>query len=296
MAQVVFADRGRIKLLDNMAPTTAEGPTWAAASRLGSLCVALPARSIWMQMRGSCRIDSREGSFLLQRGDWIAFAGGSSPELRAGLGSLAVGLVLPAGWPQSVLAFRDQLPLIGRGSMPRQRLRVALNLWREAARTPSTITTRAFWRPCCTHRETCFDKSTYVVANPSERKGPGSKCLQCLMLHLDGNSHRTVRLSELASMAGCSIWHLSRSIRSVYGLNPSSIAQRYRLTRARHLLASTSLAIAEVGGASGFENPASFARALGSENGMSASRNTGSRCDWPGTSPAHFYDSQTCTW
>lgn len=269
MRQTVFADRGQI---GELAGTTES--TLAGSSRLGWLRVTSSARSIWVQMRGHSCIDSREGKFHLQRGDWIVLAGGSLPELRSGRLGLMLGLVLPEGTSDPAPSSDHRLPLIGRGTMSRRTLSVALRLWREAARVDSSDgATRAFVQSIShAQQDELFHQLSRCPGRSFGRKREWFERLQRVVLYLDGNSHRTVRISELATIASCSVWHLQKTFRDVYGSNPSSIAQRHRHARARHLLISTSLAITEVSSASGFDSPAAFARAFRSENGMTASQ------------------------
>ena len=275
MPRTIFADRGLSMRLDSKIEFATEQPTWVAASRLGRLRVALPGYTIWLQIRGSCRISAAEGSFLLQRGEWIAFPPDSMPQLQTDSLGLTVGLVLPSlSENQSTSPYQYPVPLVGRGLVPHHELRLALRIWRNAA-VREVFQTLAGTRPFVLNlshaQHELMRQFSRCPGRSFRRKSVVFEKLQRARLFLDGNAHRLVRSTELATITGFSTWYLSKTFHCVYEAAPQTIAFRYRLQRARHLLLTTSLAIGEVGSACGFFSPATFARAFLSGHGMTAS-------------------------
>jgi len=94
----------------------------------------------------------------------------------------------------------------------------------------------------------------------------------CARLYLEGNSHRVVRIGELAELTNFSSWYLSKTFQSLYEESPQSLSARLRLERAADLLRDTDMMVGEVAAASGFDNCCSFARAFRARYGQSASR------------------------
>jgi AraC family transcriptional regulator len=275
MPKTIFADRGLSMALETTMAGAAENPTWVAASRLGRLCIAVPAHTVWLQMRGCSRIVSSDGSFLLQRGEWIAFARDSRPELQSDRGGLTLGLVLPAIGEDPMPAYRYSFPLVGRGTLPRHERNLAMRIWRHAAqRAPSETlaATRPFLLNLTHSQQELMMQFSRCPGRSFRRKSEAFEVLQRVKLYLDGNSHRLVRNVELAAVSGYSAWYLSKIFNCVYEASPQSIACQYRLERARHLLAHTFLGITEVSAACGFSNPAIFARAFRSGYGTTASK------------------------
>ena len=96
--------------------------------------------------------------------------------------------------------------------------------------------------------------------------------MQRARMYLEGNSHRVVRIGELAELTNFSSWYLSKTFQSLYEESPQSLSARLRLERAAMLLRDTDMMIGEVASASGFDNCCSFARAFRARFGTSASR------------------------
>jgi AraC family transcriptional regulator len=74
--------------------------------------------------------------------------------------------------------------------------------------------------------------------------------------HLDGQ----LRLRELASFAGLSVFHFLRCFKRCTGLPPHAYVRERRIERAKQLLARDQVAIAEVAFRCGFSDQSSFAR------------------------------------
>ena len=96
--------------------------------------------------------------------------------------------------------------------------------------------------------------------------------MQRARMYLEGNSHRVVRIGELAELTNFSSWYLSKTFQSLYEESPQSLSARLRLERAALLLRETDMMIGEVASCSGFDNCCSFARAFRARYGTSASR------------------------
>jgi len=96
--------------------------------------------------------------------------------------------------------------------------------------------------------------------------------MQRARMYLEGNSHRVVRIGELAELTNFSSWYLSKTFQSLYEESPQSLSARLRLERAAMLLRDTDMMIGEVASASGFDNCCSFARAFRARFGASATQ------------------------
>ena len=77
--------------------------------------------------------------------------------------------------------------------------------------------------------------------------------------------------AALAGIANFSPFHFMRVYRALAGESLGATVQRLRLTRAAHLLASSSAPISEIAGRVGFETPQSFARAFRQHFGLAPS-------------------------
>ncbi|MGO1893394.1 MAG: helix-turn-helix transcriptional regulator, partial [Luteimonas sp.] len=96
--------------------------------------------------------------------------------------------------------------------------------------------------------------------------------MQRVHMCMQGNTHRSVRLAELAEMTRFSEWWVSKTYRAIYGETVQEASLRLRLRRACALLEHSGLSISEVGEACGFHDPCSFARLFKRRHGQTASR------------------------
>lgn len=94
--------------------------------------------------------------------------------------------------------------------------------------------------------------------------------LQRVRNYLEANCHLDLDNDALARLANYSPWHFIRAFRAAYGETPHACLVRQRLERARNLLCSSPLAIAEVALASGFENRCAFSRLFRQRFGITA--------------------------
>lgn len=94
--------------------------------------------------------------------------------------------------------------------------------------------------------------------------------LQRVRNYLAANCHLEVDNDRLARMASYSPWHFIRAFRAAYQQTPHAFLVDQRLQRARRLLRSSPLAVAEIALASGFENRCAFSRLFRQRFGMTA--------------------------
>jgi AraC family transcriptional regulator len=94
--------------------------------------------------------------------------------------------------------------------------------------------------------------------------------LQRVRNYLAANCHLDVDNNRLARMASYSPWHFIRAFRAAYQQTPHAFLVDQRLQRARRLLRSSPLAVAEIALASGFENRCAISRLFRQRFGMTA--------------------------
>ena len=264
-----WADRGRSVEVSNH---VGDVGSFVAASRQGTVRMSAPGVSVCVQIRGSSRISAREGTFHLKRGDWIAFDRDSVPELQSSRYGLSLGLVLSP--EQAGLSPQGKGVFPGRGSMRPTELLIALRLWRKAGESPGVHNRANSLEVLLSHlvgvRSELPAHLGRCPGRSRNRKGQVYGRMQRARLYLEGNAHRIVRLSELAEITSFSSWYVSKTFHSLYLESPHAACLRLRLERACVLLATTSLAISEIGAACGFENACSFARAFRAGRQMTA--------------------------
>lgn len=79
---------------------------------------------------------------------------------------------------------------------------------------------------------------------------------------LHGNDDRGVTLSEMASVAGLSQFHLARYFKSAFGQSPISYHRGLRLARAADMLAQGGRSVAEVAEATGYSDQVALSHAF----------------------------------
>jgi AraC-like DNA-binding protein len=88
---------------------------------------------------------------------------------------------------------------------------------------------------------------------------------------LDERACEPVTIERLASEAGLSADHLRELFQARYGSRPVEYRAQIRLARARELLASTTLGVAEVARRAGYDDPLYFSRVFRARFGMTPS-------------------------
>lgn len=81
------------------------------------------------------------------------------------------------------------------------------------------------------------------------------RALDYIEAHLDGD----ITLEDLASVAALSRFHFARAFRDAVGMPPHAYVVARRIERAKNLLGSSRLSIADVAWQVGYANPAKFA-------------------------------------
>ncbi|MBA8681692.1 helix-turn-helix transcriptional regulator [Stenotrophomonas tumulicola] len=270
MRQLSLADRGQTISLDKSPDDVT--PICLGVARLGSLQTAGSCFTVWIQIRGSAWVEAKEGRFRLRQGEWIAFEKESRPLVQAGRNGLCIGLALNSDAMRMLAELADCGLYAGRGLMKRPELRVALRLWRDAL--DSGLPAQAL-RPLLLHlaslQRTLAGTVQRCPGRSRSRKRQVFGRMQRARLYLEGNSHRVVRIGELAELTNFSSWYLSKTFQSLYEESPQALSARLRLERAADLLRDTDMMIGEVAAASGFDNCCSFARAFRARFGQSAS-------------------------
>lgn len=94
--------------------------------------------------------------------------------------------------------------------------------------------------------------------------------LQRVRNYVTANCHRDLDNDELARIANYSPWQFIRAFRSAYEQTPHAFVIEQRLRRAQRLLVSSSLSIAEIAAASGFEDRCAFSRLFSERFGVTA--------------------------
>jgi len=272
MRQVAWVDRGQSVSFEKQHE---EGlrPNCVGVARLGSLQTSGTVFTVWMQLRGSAWVESKEGRFRLRQREWIAFEKESRPLIQASRDGLCVGVALDAEALRTLGSLADSALYTGHGLMSRTEARMALHLWREAqAKGPGTHVLRPLLLHVASLQRGFSDGVQRCPGRSRLRKRQVFGRMQRARMYLEGNSHRVVRIGELAELTNFSSWYLSKTFQSLYEESPQSLSARLRLERAAMLLRDTDMMISEVAAASGFDNCCSFARAFRARFGTSATR------------------------
>lgn len=272
MRQVSWVDRGQSVSFEKQADDGPR-PACVGVARLGSLQTSGTVFTVWLQLRGTAWVESKEGKFRLRQREWIAFEKESRPLIQAGRDGICIGISLDADAQRMLGTLADCSIYTGRGRMSQTEARLALRLWREAQAPGATIHQL---RPLLLHLASLQrELSGSVQRCPGRsriRKRQVFGRMQRARMYLEGNSHRVVRIGELAELTNFSSWYLSKTFQSLYEESPQSLSARLRLERAAMLLRDTDMMIGEVASASGFDNCCSFARAFRARFGTSATR------------------------
>ena len=89
---------------------------------------------------------------------------------------------------------------------------------------------------------------------------PALGSLQQVVFHVRDHLTDSIRVADLAKVAGCSIDQLERRLRKVFGITAKQYILRVRVDRATELLASSNIALAEVAAQSGFYDQSNLTR------------------------------------
>ena len=271
-----WADQGQALRFQSDAE---RGVRCMGASRLGSVEVACREMSLWVQVRGSSWIEAREGRFYLRAGEWIGLSRDSAPMVQADRDGLCIGISVPDEALKAMSRFSDFDLHVGHGRLrpgdTRAFARQWYRAWRHADAEGQGGRLQATQRSVLLFLEGVQDECRRRVrlcpGSSLGRKRQVFERMQRARLFLQGNSHRNVRVTELAERAQFSLWYFSKVFTRLYGESPQIASSRMRLDHAASLLTSTSMTIGEIAEASGFDNNCSFARSFRTRYAMTAS-------------------------
>ena len=88
---------------------------------------------------------------------------------------------------------------------------------------------------------------------------------------VEDNYTSPISLEELAYLSGRSLSSFKRDFQSIYGESPAKWIREKRLARAKQILQSSRLSVADVAYSLGFENPTHFSRIFKQQYGISPS-------------------------
>lgn len=272
MRQSFWVDRGQAVSFEKP-PAAAARPRYVGVARLGSFQTSGTMFCVWIQLRGSSWVESKDGRFRLRAREWIALDKEARPQIQAERDGIAIGLALDTDALQLLGVLTDSSIYAGRGAMSQREARLALRLWRAAqSQHHAAQGLRQLLLHLAGLQRALAEGVQRCPGHSRLRKRQVFARMQRARLYLEGNSHRVVRMDELATLTKFSGWYVSKTFQNLYEESPQALAARLRLERAAMLLSDTDMAICEVAMASGFDNGCSFARAFRSRFGMPASR------------------------
>jgi len=250
-----------------------------------SLRIEWPVAGLWVPLRGRLQISSSNGDSALLAGEMRV----TEPEARlhaVGRGN-AVWIALLGSRP----AWRNALS--GLGEMPLSEP-ILLPTWHAAdrpLRSRIIELARAASRGMAEPVLHAVIESVFALQN--ELAAAIDRCpgrtyaqrrqvflrLQRVRNYLTANCHLELDNDALARMASYSPWHFIRAFRAAYQQTPHAFLVDQRLHRARRLLRTSPLAIAEIALASGFENRCAFSRLFRQRFGVTAGAMRRMTCD-----------------
>jgi AraC-like DNA-binding protein len=88
---------------------------------------------------------------------------------------------------------------------------------------------------------------------------------------VEENYTSPISIEELAYLSGRSLSSFKRDFQSIYGVSPAKWIREKRLSKARQMLLSSQMSVADVAYSLGFENPTHFSRIFKQQYGASPS-------------------------
>ena len=211
MRQVFWVDRGQSVSFEKP-PEDGLRPNCVGVARLGSLQTSGTVFTVWMQLRGSAWVESKEGRFRLRQREWIAFEKESRPMVQASRDGLCIGVALDAQALRTLGDLADSALYTGHGLMSRAEMRMALRLWREAqAQGPGSHVLRPLLLHVASLQRNFSEGVQRCPGRSRLRKRQVFGRMQRARMYLEGNSHRVVRIGELAELTNFSSWYLSKT-------------------------------------------------------------------------------------
>ena len=103
-------------------------------------------------------------------------------------------------------------------------------------------------------------RATAVVSKAGTRLAP--RQIRAVQSYVEEHLDESIALAELAAAAGLSCFHFLRAFKQSLGVTPGQYVLDRRMERARSLLKSSTLSVAEVGICVGFDHSSHFTRAF----------------------------------
>jgi AraC family transcriptional regulator len=254
--------------------------SWVLGGGRGcTLHVGGSAMAIWAPLRGRLQVCNGDGGFTLTAGNILV------SECEARLHATGRGCALwiavmgtRAAWRRALAGLIDAptgdfLLLPARHITERGFRRVALSLARAVANSDAAaqratvalfdavLELQAAFEPLIAR---CPGRSYSQRRNVFPR-------LQRVHNYMEANCQLDLEIESLARMTNYSPCHFIRAFCAAYGVTPHAYLVNQRLQRARRLLCSSPLGIAEIALASGFENRCAFSRLFHRRFGSTAS-------------------------
>ena len=235
-----------------------------------------PLAGLWMPLRGRLQLGGGIGDGVLQPGE-VRITEPETAVSAVGRGS-AVWIALLGGRG----AWRRTLERLGDVPLPEPLLlptwhfadrtlrRRAIALVRAAARGPADAALQAIIESLLELQDEHGPAIERCPGRTYAQRRQVFARLQRVRNYLAANCHLEVDNDRLARMASYSPWHFIRAFRAAYDQTPHAFLVDQRLQRARRLLRSSHLAVAEIALASGFENRCAFSRLFRQRFGVTA--------------------------
>ena len=109
-----------------------------------------------------------------------------------------------------------------------------------------------------------FHSLLLLLASPAKAHAPFSRAKRALE-----STHESPTIESLAGIYHMSIEHFIRSFKSYYDITPAHYRTQFRISRAKNLLADTTLSILTIATMCGYDDPQYFSRLFRRYTGMS---------------------------
>jgi len=114
-----------------------------------------------------------------------------------------------------------------------------------------------------------YARATAISSGVGPRLAP--RQIRAVHSYIDAHLEQSISLIDLAGVVGLSSFHFLRAFKQSQGVTPGRYVLDCRMERARSLLKSSNLSVAEIGICVGFDHSTHFARAFRRAVGMSPS-------------------------
>ena len=100
----------------------------------------------------------------------------------------------------------------------------------------------------------------YTAATPTFKGGLSGRRLRRVMAFIEENYESDLSLAELAQVGGISTFHFAREFKRATGTTPHQYLIKFRVERAKSLLAESEMPLVEVSSRAGFSHQSHFTR------------------------------------